>query len=310
MSSTKLKILSSVLGNSYRVNDENLFFCPFCKHHKRKLSVNTEKNVFKCWICDATGSVSKLVYRYGTQEQKQQWKKEFGRVDISEFDNLFADQTTEIQPKQRIKLPDELISLASRNLPLKARAAMRYLKTRGITEGDILKWKIGFCAAGEYKNRIIFPSFNDEGYCNYFVARTYADEWPKYKNPSVSKDMVFNELYVDWSKEIILVEGVFDAVVAGNAIPLLGSTLREDTALFKALVRHDKDIYIALDKDANRKALKLVRLLQKYNKQIFKVDTSGFEDVGTMTKEEFLKRKDKALPMDTSNYLFCEVLNV
>jgi len=309
MSSKKLQILSSVLGSSYRINEEHLFPCPFCRHHKKKLSINTEKNVFKCWICDAVGSIGKLIYKFGTRDQKQEWKKEYGRVDVSDFDNLFAPQE-EFKHTQRIKLPEELISLASSDLPLNARRATRYLKSRNVTDADILKWKIGFCASGEYKNRIIFPSFDDEGYCNYFVARTYTDEWLKYKNPPVSKNIVFNELYVDWSKDIILVEGVFDAVVAGNAIPLLGSTLREDTELFKALVRHQGKIYIALDKDANRKALKLVQLLQKYNKQIFKIDTSDAEDVGVMTKEEFAKRKDSALLMDVSNYLFCEVLNV
>ena len=51
----KLQILKDVLGQ-YRIsNQEHLFFCPYCEHHKRKLSVNLEKNVFKCWVCDWSG---------------------------------------------------------------------------------------------------------------------------------------------------------------------------------------------------------------------------------------------------------------
>ena len=42
----KLRILANILGTYYVSNDEYLFFCPSCNHHKRKLSVNVNKNVF------------------------------------------------------------------------------------------------------------------------------------------------------------------------------------------------------------------------------------------------------------------------
>ena len=35
---------------------------------------------------------------------------------------------------------------------------------------------------------------------------------------------MFNELFIDWNSDLVLVEGVFDALVAGNAVPILGST--------------------------------------------------------------------------------------
>ena len=38
----------------------------------------------------------------------------------------------------------------------------------------------------------------------------------KYYNPPVEKDFIFNELYLDWNKDITIVEGVFDAIVARN----------------------------------------------------------------------------------------------
>ena len=44
MYSEKLEILEEILGTFYSSNDEILFFCPFCKHHKRKLSINLSKN--------------------------------------------------------------------------------------------------------------------------------------------------------------------------------------------------------------------------------------------------------------------------
>ena len=41
-----------------------------------------------------------------------------------------------------------------------------------------------------------------------------------------------------------------------------------------------------------------------YGIEVFKIDVSGFEDVGCMTKEEFNSRKDKArLISDTTGLL-------
>ena len=61
-------------------------------------------------------------------------------------------------------------------------------------------------------------------------------------------------MFVDWDESIILVEGLFDAIVAGqNAIPILGSTLREESKLFQGIVLNDSPVYLALDEDARKK---------------------------------------------------------
>ena len=130
-------------------------------------------------------------------------------------------------------------------------------KERGITKAEILKWKIGYCSSGEYETRIIFPSFNKDGYVNYFVARTYIDHWKRYLNPPVSNNVLFNELYVDWNNDLCIVEGVFDAVVASNAIPLLGSSLRDSSKLLQKIIKHDTPIYLAMDPDAKDKEQKV-----------------------------------------------------
>ena len=68
----KIKILSDFLGSYYRTSDELLFQCPKCDHHKNKLSVNIEKDAFKCWVCDFRGrKIYHLVRRYGDYEQKK-----------------------------------------------------------------------------------------------------------------------------------------------------------------------------------------------------------------------------------------------
>jgi DNA primase len=288
----KLKIIEEIMGDHYRSGNEHLFFCPKCKHHKKKLSVNLSKDKFKCWVCDFAGPNSRLVKRFGTYSQLKLWNELCGIIEIENFDLIFNKKDEEIVIEQKVELPEHFVSLCNKDCGLDSLDARRYLNERGVSKKDILKWKIGYCSKGPYEKRIIVPSFDLKGKVSYFIARTYAkNKNKKYMNPSVSKDIVFNELYVDWSKDIVIVEGVFDAFKADNAIPLLGSTLREDSRLFQQIVKNDSAIYLALDPDAEKKAEKLINHLLSYNIEIYKIPIPTGIDVGDMTKEEFLEHK-------------------
>jgi len=303
-SSKKLKILNDILGDCYYSGKEHLFHCPRCEHHKRKLSINIEKNVFKCWVCDWSGrDIYRLVRRYGTHSSRGKWKEFFNRVEIESFaDKMFGSK--EIIGEQEISLPEEFVSLANKNLPATSLYPMNYLYDRGIKKEDIVRWKIGFCAEGEYEGRVIIPSFGISGKPNYFVARSYSRNWKKYMNPAASKDIVFNHLYLDFDDDMILVEGAFDAITAGpNAVPILGSTLRENSKLFQQIIKNDTPIYVALDTDAESKALRIISNLLKYDLEVYKVDIHPFLDAGEMTKKEFRERKQNATLMNSTSYL-------
>ena len=161
----KLRILGEVLGDYRKNGNETLFYCPVCDHHKRKLSLNIEKDVFKCWVCDYRGrNIRRLVRRFGTFVHLQRWEELTGRHDIERFAELF-DSRSRVDPVPTLDLPEEFISLAGL-VPATGVYAQKYLDARGITEADILKWKIGFCFSGEYRNRIIIPSFDEDGDCS------------------------------------------------------------------------------------------------------------------------------------------------
>lgn len=300
----KIKILADILGNYIKTGEEYLFYCKKCGHQKKKLSVNIEKNAFKCWICDHKGNnLGRLVKHYGSFLQKQEWSKYNNVVDLSQsLEDLFGKQEEE-EVEVLVSLPKEFISLANKNLPISAIEPKKYLYSRGLTDKDILRWKIGYCSKGEYKDRVIIPSFNEDGKVNYFIARTYGREWPNYKNPNVSKDIIFNQLYVDFKNDVVLVEGAFDAVKAENAVPILGSSLREDSKLFQEIVKWDTTVYVALDPDAEMKSMKLIKSLLLYGIEVYKVDISGYKDVGEMTKEQFLQRKKSASQITNEEYL-------
>lgn len=290
--SEKLNIVNSFLGDYHKTGNEYLYYCPFCNHHKKKLSLNFAKGKYKCWICDASGNIRKLVRKKGTFESFQKWKTLDGEVDLdTNLDDLFAEKEEAVE--EIFSLPEKFISLTAKEQPISHTKPLNYLKKRGLTKEDILYWKIGFCYDGEYKNRVVFPSFNPNGELNYYVGRTVTGEkFNKFKMPPASKDIIFNELYLDFDSDIILTEGIFDAIKAGqNAVPLLGSTLKEENRLFQKIVGYDATVYLALDPDAKKKENEIIKKFINYGIETYKIEISPYKDAGEMTKEEFQRRK-------------------
>lgn len=298
--SEKIKLLKSALGRCWSNGTEHLFHCPKCNHHKKKLSVNIEKGVFKCWICDYSGTkISQLIRRYAPAYYADYRQLE-GEIDIAMYDGIFSEK--EEVPSQAVNLPENFQTLTGPKTQIKLKA-LNYLYSRGFTDEDILTWKAGFCNYGEYQDRIIIPSFDDEGNVNFFVGRSYTSDWMKYKNPQVSKDIIFNDLNIDWDKDIVLVEGVFDAMKCKNAIPLLGSTLREKSKLFQKICQKNLNVYLALDEDARSKEFIIAKKLREYGIKVMSIDISGYSDIGEMPQQVVEQRKQNADIVSDLDYL-------
>jgi DNA primase len=284
----KISIISGILGRSHRTGVEHLFRCPYCKHHKHKFSVNIEKNVYKCWLCDARGrDLYRIVRRFGTFSDLESWKEVSGdRLDLNEFDCMFEIPIQDSPREQIVAMPKGFKTLTSTEHAISAKRPLQYLRDRGIGKLDILKWKIGYCTEGRYRNRIIVPSFNESGNLNYFVARSYTDSHIRYMNPPASRNIIFNELYVDFEKEVTIVEGIFDAINSTNAIPILGSSIREDSMLFRKIIKHDTPVLLALDPDAERKSNAIKNLFLKYAIEVRELRYTDKRDIGEMSKDE------------------------
>ena len=160
---------------------------------------------------------------------------------------------------------------------------------------------MGYCNSGDYEGRIIIPSFDTSGYANYFIARSFNNHWMRYKNPDASRNIIFNELNIDWDSDVILVEGVFDAIFAGNAVALLGSTLREESKLFQHIIQNDSSVFIALDPDAEKKAMKIARTLMKYDVEVWKIDLTEGKDVAELGSTAFKSLKENAVLLKNDN---------
>ena len=92
---------------------------------------------------------------------------------------------------------------------------------------DILRYNIGFCGDGEYRNRVVIPSFDKNGDINFFTARAYYEgNYYKYMLPPWPKDIIGFELFVNWNEPITIVESPFNAItIRNNAIPLFGTSM-------------------------------------------------------------------------------------
>ena len=231
--------------------------CPYCDdgNNKGNLEINIYEHVYKCWSCSETngthGPLGKLIDIFGTKRQRKTY-------------DLFKPE--ELKQKEvwvkKLSLPKEFVSFKDINaLHIPHKEALKYIKSRGITNEMIEKYNIGFACEGEYMGRVIVPSYDMNDELNYFVSRAWFKTKNKYKNPEAPKEtIIFNEKLIDWTKPIYLCEGVFDSFFLNNSIPLLGKHLPE--LLFGVLYDNAKnDIIICLDGDAFENAKKIYRQL-------------------------------------------------
>ena len=129
---------------------------------------------------------------------------------------------------------------------------------------------------GKYADRVIIPSYDENNALNYFVARSLnSGTYLKYVNPDIDKSncIIFENL-INWDEPVILCEGVFDAMaIRRNAVPLLGQNI--SPALMKKIITSPcPDIYMTLDRDAVKRALKHCETFLSMGKRVFFIEPS------------------------------------
>lgn len=272
-------------------------WCPLCApsdRSKKKLSIRLDDDANHCWTCDwKARSLVALIKRFGTREQLTDYRDRFMPADKRQsLRCVWIDDASKPDP---LVLPKDfrLLVHASTSDP-DVKAALRYVESRGIKERDLWHYKLGVSDDSRWRRRIIVPSFDADGKLNYFVGRAIDKQRkPKYDNPDNDKlSIIFNEMNVDWTQRLVLCEGAFDMTKCGdNAVPLLGSSLNEQSLLFNQIIVHNTPIALALDADMlETRVPSIASKLAEYDITVSIVDVRPFSDPGSMSKKQFQEK--------------------
>lgn len=259
-------ILTSSFGElkKHSHGDQIQVNCPHCAKlynnyepdDKYNLEINLNKRVYKCWKCEISGPLPKLLKYYAKRDIYNLYLENFDEID---YKLQYNDQEDEIY--KQVILPKEFIPFSKMDKDLPSHLeAYNYIKyTRGIDDNIINDLNIGFCEEGYYKNRIVIPSYDKNNKLNYFITRTYVNDKITYIKPKFHQDVIFNENRLDWNSTLYVVEGAFDYIsIPINTLCLLGKDFIP--YVFEKVVNYKPPLVFILDSDAIKQTIKYINI--------------------------------------------------
>ena len=247
-----LRPTSRVSGTEWQAN------CPWCyergkgpdtTHH---FWVNRKTLLFQCYRCSVSGGLKFWLRLFGTEGYD--FDSIPGPVDF--VDDLEWDRIKEwLQdaPKSKVDaIPECEYPVGFAPIPLNRFSLSRnYLQSRGISDLDIVKYKLHY-GVGAYSRRVIFPVFWNQKLV-YWTARAIdSDTSHKYLNPPIDKSqIIFNLDRVDRTQPLFIIEGIISAIVSRqNAVALLGKTVPL-IKIMMLVARRFPEYIVMLDGDAH-----------------------------------------------------------
>ena len=250
----------------------------FSKPGKKKLTLRVDNEFYHCWVCGLRGKgLARFFYKH---------KPAFS----AEASTIFERRVEEVQEeKYQVSLPEgfQLLATLNKRTDPDLRACRDYIFSRGLTQKDLWYFKLGAVTKGRFRRRVIIPSFDSSGILNYYTARAIDPGMTrKYLNPKVKRsDIIFNDININWKRELTLVEGPFDLIKSNeNATCLLGSSLSERHELFKKIVANRTPVTLALDPDAIKKTHNIAAILARFDIAVKILKFDNFSDIGEMPK--------------------------
>lgn len=295
----KLRFIRKAFGNYEMGRDGRnvAVACPSqqCRDsRKKKLAIRLDDDRVNCWVCHLKGRVLSIIKKFRPSLVHEYVQQFGGTIEI------FRDEE---RPKACMPEGFRMIAAYPDSRDPAIRLARNYVvKSRGLSERDMWYFKLGVSTDKSLRRRVVMLSFDAVGELNFYSARAVdPDAFRKYMNADAEKKaIVFNELGIDWSKELTITEGPFDLVKCDeNSTCLLGCSLSEDSLLFGRIYQNKTPIVLALDKDMeNREWQRIARMLDSYDIPVRIMDMGQHKDVGEMTKEQFLEAKGRATVWD------------
>jgi DNA primase len=314
----KISLLTRSFGSIEVCRDDTnvTALCPICAKQgssKKKLSIRLDDGRYHCWVCGSKGrSVIQLIKKYHPSFVDE--AKKYFKIKGKGFD-LFGEEEAIESPEERVEVPENFRLLGtlldSKNPDV--RATIQYCASRGLGLRDLWYYKLGISNEARFNRRVIIPSFDDAGVINFYSGRSIDKvRRMKYLNASIQKTkIIFNEINIDWSKELALVEGPFDLMKCNeNSTCLLGSQLSRESKLFRQIVRNQTPVVLALDQDAIQKTHKIAAELSSFGVQVKLADIPKDKDVGDMTHEEFVTIRKRAKEWNSDFRLYTMIASI
>lgn len=293
--SVPYKILAVFGPNPMRGNgkDEVRYYCPKCierkgtPDRKGKLYVNVNNLKFNCFRCGYKGQIGKI---------KVNPDKIYDEEKEVEESQLISQLSSVISAPDQfsLKIPIEKVT---DNLN-----ATQYLLNRGFTYDQMKYYDMRTGNLNCEFGRIIIPNqVNRLVYTDFYSARTYIDQVPKYHNPGKEKSkVVFNLHRIKEHTPIIVVEGALTAIAAGyHAVATLGKTMTRDQAS-KIISKHPSVIYLNYDYGAEKNSEDACKLLYSMAPEIpvMEILMPDDRDAADLSHEEYAKRISSATKFD------------
>lgn len=267
------------------------YYCPKCEERrgkpdrKGKLYVNTKTLKYHCFLCGYSGQIGK-----GTRVNYNKVYDEEKEHEVDEIVKDINSVLTDVS-KFKLKIPVEKVFTSD--------TATEYLLRRGFTEKQLEYYDMRVGNLDNEFGRIVIPNeVNHLVYTDYYSARTYIDQIPKYHNPGEEKSStVFNLFRQQEGSPIIVVEGALTAVAAGfHAVATLGKTMTLSQAS-QIASKHPSVVYINYDYGAesfSHDACKLMKRLLP-DTPVMEVLMKDDRDAADLSRQEYVKCLESAV---------------
>ena len=243
-------------------------------------------------------------------------------------DNLDKEEKA---AKTVIPLPTNLKLLKDNMNNPEAYPFLGYLHNRGVTLEEINTHLISYVVEGEVRksnkdeggnfeyfkirNSIVFLTFDDDGNYLYWNSRSIEPNpvvkslnGPATLEEHSKNDVIFNLNRAKLTGAIVIFEGVFNALMAGQSgVATFGKMVTDDQLdrlRAVALENPNTNFVVFLDSDARKQASKLAERIHAFTDKVFIVDSPyGDRDANDLGREITAELIRKAKPYTPSNDL-------
>lgn len=297
------------------------------KFYVRVEEGHPKNNLWHCFKCGSSGNPVSFVMKYYNVSFKEALEilEEYGyrfnnKNYVPKSDKLTDEEYLLLllgslgKPKEETKqakkelvappLPDGFKLLSQNLREPEAYPFLLYCNKRGFTLNDIYMHNIGYVKDSwvplengksvRLKDHLVFLTHGKDGKYQYWNTRAIRESFIKSLNaPSKEgehskKDTIFNINRASQTPQIVITEGVPDALTVGESgVGTFGKQVTdEQVELILDSVNEEQKIFIYLDKDAKKEIKKLAEKLYKRHNETYVVISPTTQDANSLGREE------------------------